>query len=270
MTENLFDDVGALLRAVADRVVLPLFRRLDDDDVEEKAPGDLVTTADRQAEEMISAGLRRLRPDSVVVGEEAVAEDPALLRHLDRPGHVWLVDPIDGTANFAAGRRPFALMVALLMDGEPTAAWVFDPLGDTLAVARAGAGTYVDGRRVRTTGAPADPGRLRGAAMSHYLPPAFRRRVEAAGERLGEVLPGQHCAGREYLDLLLGEQQFVLFWHTLPWDHVPGILLVRAAGGVARRFDGTDYHPVVEGKGLLVAADERVWSAAWEALFGGV
>ncbi|MER7459507.1 inositol monophosphatase family protein [Micromonospora sp. NPDC126480] len=268
MADTLLDDVGELLREAADQAVLPLFRKLDDADIAEKAPGDLVTVADRQAEELISAGLRRLRPGSVVVGEEAVADDPALLRHLRQPGDVWLVDPVDGTANFAAGRRPFALMVALLTDGQPVGAWVFDPLADTMAVALAGEGTYVDGRPVRTT-VPAGAGGLRGAAMSRFLPPAARSRVEAGGERLGELLPGQHCAGREYLDVLTGEQQFVLFWRTLPWDHAPGTLLVRAAGGVARRFDGTDYHPADEGEGLLVAASERVWTEVRDALLGG-
>ena len=66
------------------------------------------------------------------------------------------------------------------------------------------------------------------------------------------MLSGQHCAGREYLDLLTGKQQFVAFWRTLPWDHAPGALLVREAGGVVRRFDGEPYRPADEGNGLLV------------------
>lgn len=275
LTDTLTDDVAELLHRAATDVVLPLFQRLDDADVTEKAPGDLVTVADQRAEELISAGLRRLRPGSVVVGEEAVADDPSLLGHLrpggaggGRPssGDVWLVDPVDGTANFAAGRRPFALMVALLTGGEQVGAWVLDPLGGTLAVARAGHGTTVNGVPVRVGDAVPPPGELRGTAMTQFLPPKLRRRAEAGGERIGALLPGQHCAGREYLDLLVGEQQFVLFWRTLPWDHAPGALLVREAGGVARRFDGSDYHPAEDAPGLLVAANERVWAEAREAL----
>ncbi|MGC5019765.1 inositol monophosphatase family protein [Micromonospora sp. DT47] len=269
MADRLREDVGELLRETAADVVLPLFRKLDDSQVAEKAPGDLVTVADRRAEEKISAALRRLRPGSVVVGEEAAADDPALLRHLRGSGDVWLVDPIDGTANFAAGRRPFALMVALLTDGEPAAAWVLDPLAGTLAVTRAGEGTELDGRVVRTGHGVPSVGALRGTAVTKFLPPEARRSAEAGAKRIGELLPGQHCAGREYLDLLTGDQQFVLFWRTLPWDHAPGVLLVREAGGVARRFDGTEYHPADEGMGLLVAADERTWAEAREALLGG-
>ncbi|EEP71856.1 inositol monophosphatase [Micromonospora sp. KC207] len=269
MTDTLADDVAELLHRAATDVVLPLFQTLDDADVTEKAPGELVTVADRRAEELISAGLRRLRPGSVVVGEEAVADDPALLGHLRGGGDVWLVDPVDGTANFAAGKRPFALMVALLTDGEQVGAWVLDPLAGTLAVARAGRGTAVNGDPVRTAEEAPPLGALRGTAMTQFLPPEHRRRAEAGGERIGELLPGQHCAGREYLDLLVGAQEFVLFWRTLPWDHAPGVLLVREAGGVARRFDGGEYHPADQGPGLLVAANEQVWAEAREALIHG-
>lgn len=269
MVEPLLEEVGDLLRTAAAEVVVPMFRRLDDADISEKAPGEVVTVADREAEELISAGLRRLRPGSVVVGEEGVAEDPELLRHLRGAGDVWLVDPVDGTANFAAGRRPFALMVALLTGGAPVASWVYDPLAGTMAACRAGVGTWLDGRPVRISRTAPDAGALRGTAMTRFLPPEVRRTVEAGGERIGELLPGQHCAGREYLDILTGEQQFVLFWHTLPWDHAPGTLLVRAAGGVARRFDGTDYHPADGGYGLLVAASEEIWAKVRAALLAG-
>ncbi|MFF5175291.1 inositol monophosphatase family protein [Micromonospora sp. NPDC000089] len=268
MAEQLREQVGELLRETAAEVVLPLFRRLDDSQVAEKAPGDLVTVADRRAEERITEGLLRLRPGSVVVGEEAVADDPGLLRHLRDAGDVWLVDPVDGTSNFAAGRRPFALMAALLTDGEPAAAWVLDPLADMLATSVAGEGTELDGRPVRTAERVPAVGSLRGTAVTKFLPPDARRSAEAGADRIGELLPGQHCAGREYLDLLTGDQQFVLFWHTLPWDHVPGVLLVREAGGVARRFDGAEYHPADEGTGLLVAADEDTWAEARQALLG--
>ncbi|MEW2430372.1 inositol monophosphatase [Micromonospora sp. NPDC047644] len=266
MADTLLDDVGGLLWEAADQVVLPLFRKLDDDDVSEKAPGEVVTVADRRAEELLSAGLRRLRPGSTVVGEEGVADDPGLLRHLRDSGDVWLVDPVDGTANFAAGRRPFALMVSLLTDGRPAAGWILDPLAGTLAAGRADEGTLLNGRPVDGVGSVPPLGELRGAAMTRFLPPETRDRVRAGGRRLGELLPGQHCAGREYLDILTGEQQFVLFWRTLPWDHGPGTLLVRAAGGVARRFDGVDYHPADDGRGLLVAANEQVWADVHEAL----
>lgn len=165
-----------------------------------------------------------------MVGEEGVAADPAILAHLHGTVPAWLVDPLDGTANFAAGREPFAVMVALLEAGVIRASWILDPIADRLLTAEAGRGSYLDGVAVRpTVDAPATA--LRGAVMSRFLPPAWRSSVEAGAHRLGTVLPGQHCAGREYADILTGAQQFALFWRTLPWDHAPGVLLLQEAGG---------------------------------------
>ncbi|GAB3816427.1 hypothetical protein GCM10027605_65450 [Micromonospora zhanjiangensis] len=104
MTTNLIEEVGALLRKAAANAIMPSFRRLDDDEIEEKSPGQLVTVADRRAEQIIGDGLRALLPGSVVVGEEGVAEDAGQLEHLRESGPVWLVDPLDGTSNFTAGR----------------------------------------------------------------------------------------------------------------------------------------------------------------------
>jgi fructose-1,6-bisphosphatase/inositol monophosphatase family enzyme len=258
--------VADLLRETAAEVVVPMFRHLTAPDVTEKAPGEVVTVADRRSEEMISAGLTALLPGSVVVGEEGVAADAAILRRLRGEAPVWIVDPIDGTANYAAGREPYAIMVALMRGGETVAAWIYEPMTDTMAIAEAGAGTYVDGVRVSPapTDTPAD--QLRGVVPMTYFPAARRDRVKNGRARLGEVLSGQHCAGREYLDMLTGKQQFVAFWRTLPWDHAPGALLVREAGGVVRRFDGTPYRPADDGNGLLSAVSEEVWRTVDDAL----
>ncbi|ASW56745.1 inositol monophosphatase family protein [Plantactinospora sp. KBS50] len=266
MAELPLDEVSALLREVAGSAVLPLFRRLDAADIEEKAPGELVTVADREAERLIGARLRELLPGSAVVGEEAVAQRPELLRDLSGEGYVWLVDPVDGTANFAAGRRPFALMVALLRAGELIASWILDPLAEDLAVARLGTPTLLNGVPVRPGGHRPPLEEVRGVAATRFLPARLRAEVAAGGHRLGELLDGQHCAGREYLDMLTGAQQFVLFWRILPWDHAPGVLLVRCAGGVARHFDGSEYHPAEDRRGLLVAADEETWHGVRAAL----
>ncbi|GAA4437663.1 inositol monophosphatase family protein [Phytohabitans houttuyneae] len=254
---DLVDSVGQLLRDVAATVVLPSFQHLAEGDVEEKAPGELVTVADRRAEVRIADGLRSLLPDSVVVGEEGVAADPSVLDLLRESGPVWIVDPIDGTGNFAAGHGPFAIMTALVRGGAPVASWILDPLAGTLAVAESGSGTYVDG--VRAT-LPDDGSRpLRGAAMNRFLPADLRARVQRGLSAIDEVLPGLHCAGREYVDIVSGAQDFVLFWRTLPWDHVPGALLVQEAGGVVRRLDGTPYDLTGDGYGLLAAANDATW-----------
>ncbi|MEQ4301751.1 inositol monophosphatase family protein [Plantactinospora sp. B6F1] len=263
---RLVEQVGALLRRAAAEAILPMFRHLAESDVSEKAPGEVVTVADHRAEEIIAAGLRRLRPESEVVGEEGVAADPAVLDLLAGPAEAWLVDPLDGTANFAAGRQPFAVMAALRRGGRTEAAWILDPMADRLLVARAGEGAYLDGNAVRTTGESIPARSLRGVVASRFLPVELRERVTEGAGRIGTVLPGQHCAGQEYADIVDNRQQFAIFWRTLPWDHAPGALLVEAAGGVVRRLDGSPYDPVDGRAGLLVAANESVWDTVHAAL----
>ncbi|MET0415349.1 MAG: inositol monophosphatase, partial [Actinoplanes sp.] len=250
----MLDQVADLIREVAATEVLPRFRHLDNDEITQKAPGDLVTVADQESERALTRGLTALLPGSTVVGEEAVAADPQILDRLGGGGAVWIVDPVDGTNNFAAGKTPFAVMVALVRDREPVAGWILDVVGDRLTVAEAGAGAYLDGVRVKTR--TDDPGAaaLTGVVAHKYLPPQLRSVAGVNSSAFGTVTAGRHCAGYEYPAVATDEQQFALFWRILPWDHVAGSLIVREAGGTVRHLDGSDYLPTDSERGLLVAA----------------
>ncbi|MEV5413807.1 inositol monophosphatase family protein [Thermopolyspora sp. NPDC052614] len=261
------DKVTEILVGAAEDVILPRFRALGEGEVAEKSPGELVTVADREAEELIS---RRLRDvvDAPVVGEEAVAEDPGLLRALREAPEAWVVDPLDGTANFVAGRVEYAVMAALVRGGEAVAGWIVLPVEGRVYVAERGAGAWRDGGRLHRKPAPADPAALRGVALSKYLDPAKRARVEAAGARFAGFGPGVGSAGVEYAWLVDDELDFVLFHWTLPWDHTPGVLLLHEAGGCARRPDDSPYRPVETRPGLLAAADRGCWDTVRSLLLG--
>ncbi|WP_090791131.1 inositol monophosphatase family protein [Asanoa ishikariensis] len=266
MDAQLGSQVGALLRHTAATVVLPSYQHLQDSEISEKGPGDLVTVADRRSEEALTAGLSDLLPGSVVVGEEAYAADKSVLARIGGPAPTWIVDPIDGTANYAAGSGPFCLMVALVDAQGLAAAWIYDPIDDLMGYAVAGGGAFLGDVRVEPV-APLPADRLRGVAAATYYPANLRARVEGGGDRLGEVTNGQRCAGREYLDLLAGRQQFAMSWRTWPWDHAPGALLVREAGGVVRRLDGAEYVVAADpGEGLLAAIDDQTWRTVAGAL----
>ncbi|MEU8815331.1 inositol monophosphatase family protein [Actinoplanes sp. NPDC048796] len=263
----MLDQVADLIREVAATEVLPRFRHLADDEIKQKAPGDLVTIADQESEKALTRGLTALLPGSTVVGEEAVAADPRVLDRLGDGGDVWIVDPVDGTNNFAAGKTPFCVMVALVRDGEPAASWILDVVGDHMTLAEAGSGAYRDGVRVKTR--TDDPGTeaLRGVVARHYLPQHLREVADAHTHAFGEVTNGHHCAGYEYPAVALDEQQFVLFWRILPWDHVPGSLIIREAGGTVLHLDGTPYKPTDSERGMLVAPNDDVWHTVRDTLF---
>jgi fructose-1,6-bisphosphatase/inositol monophosphatase family enzyme len=267
MKDESFERVGALMAEAAERAILPRFRKLAQQDIEEKSPGELVTVADREAEAILTAGLAPLLPGSRVVGEEACASDPRMVERLGE-GSVWLVDPLDGTANFAAGRPVFAIMVALLEEGVTQAAWILDPLSGRLARAQRGSGAWLGERRLQASAAT--PGtRLRGS-MGRFMPEAMTATTAARLEAGAERLPGLMCAGAEYPLIAAGERDFAFYWRTLAWDHAAGILFLNEAGGKAARPDGSAYVPSNEGNGLLAAASPDRWERAHRLLFGDV
>ena len=142
-------EVVALVRATARAEIMPRFRKLGVSDVSAKSgPLDLVTVADEAAERMLARGLQRLFPGCDVVGEEGASRDPALLATIATAGRCFVLDPIDGTANFAAGLPLFGVIVAVVERGETVAAVIHDPVGDDTAKARRGRGG-LDGKRRR-------------------------------------------------------------------------------------------------------------------------
>ena len=263
----MLDRVAELVREVATTIVLPRFRHLSAGEIHEKSPGDVVTIADQEAERALTAGLTRLLPGSEVVGEEAVAADPDVLRRVGDLGAVWIVDPVDGTNNFAAGKTPFAVMVALLHAGEPAASWILDVVADRMAIAESGSGAYLDGVRVKSR--TDDPGAaaMRGTLARHYFPADLRAQVNDNAGAFASVTNGHHCAGYEYPSVATDEQQFAMFWRILPWDHVPGALFVREAGGTVRHLDGDPYRPTDSERGLLIAPNEDMWHTVHRTLF---
>ena len=257
MDAKILDGVGEILRRTAAETVMPRFAMLKPGESEMKAPGEPVTVADREAEEMIAKRLLALLPSARVIGEEACAADPSLLDHLGE-GSVWIVDPIDGTANFVAGRPPFAMMVALLNDGETVGSWILDPLGNHLAVAERGSGAWINGERiVAATSTPA-LNDLRGIISTAFCPPDRLVFVERIRGAIGEALPTARCAGHEYPLVATGQCDFALYWRTLAWDHAPGALLLTEAGGSVTYLDGTPYQPTCPQTGLLLTNNSAI------------
>ncbi|MFD9127174.1 inositol monophosphatase family protein [Kitasatospora sp. NPDC059571] len=263
------EKVAEILAEASAEAVEPRFRALGAGEVMEKAPGEVVTAADREAEVIISRRLRDLLPVPVV-GEEAVSADPALAEALRSEPAAWLVDPVDGTANFVAGRPDFAVMASLVRSGRTVASWIYQPVTRTSYAAELGAGAWRNGERLVRPPVADDPEKWRGSVKSRYLDPALHHRMQTRARAFGRITTGLRSAGMEYPQLAEGEQEFILYWRTLPWDHAPGSLLVTEAGGVSARLDGSDYRPDPPGceDGLLVACDPAVWERTRAILMG--
>lgn len=257
------DRVAQLVREAAAAEILPRFRRLGAGDIQQKTgPTDLVTQADRGAEAWLTRAFNQADPQALVLGEEAAALDPGLIAGLSGDRPLWVLDPVDGTINFAHGRVGFGCIVARIEQGRCVAGWIHDPLSGAMAMAVAGQGARLDGRLPRLAqGLPV--GGLIGAAYDE--PPTSRATADRLLRPGGVKAVANSMAGAmDYLSILRGETHFMLSVRSLVWDHAAGMLLIAEAGGATGFLDGSAYDPRRQDGRPLVAPDR----AAWQALRG--
>jgi myo-inositol-1(or 4)-monophosphatase len=187
---------------------------------------DVVTEADRRAEAALLELLRAERPGDGVLGEEGAAVAGGERR--------WLLDPVDGTLNYARGLPAWCSAVALVEGGGAVASAVWDPVADELFSAARGEGATVNGAPLRVGSAP----RLEDAVVATFVD--VRRRdgdVVAGTERLLRAVGALRAVGCGSLELAWIAAARLHGWvqaDVEPWDWHPGALLVSEAGGEAR------------------------------------
>ena len=196
-------------------------------EVKAEGPTDLVTEADRRAEALLLDLLREERPGDGVVGEEGAAVAAAGARR-------WLLDPVDGTHNYARGVPLWCSAVALIDAEGPLACAVYDPERGELFSAARGEGAALGGAPLRPGGGAA----LGSASVAMFVD--ARRRDDgvlpvnaAVAGRVG-ALRCLGCGSLELAYVAAGRLDAWLQPDSEPWDWNPGALLVREAGGVAR------------------------------------
>jgi fructose-1,6-bisphosphatase/inositol monophosphatase family enzyme len=242
------DAVLRLLQDVAEKVINPRFRKLAGDQVEEKNPGDLVTVADHESEELLTQALREAYPDAVVLGEEAEATDPDLLDRFAAADHAFTVDPVDGTKNFVHGSPDHAVMVGEMRDGVVVRGWIWQPQHEAAYVAERGAGAWLNGERLTLTESTGSPYRT-----------ARRKWVGKELGDLGTLELTWACCGVDYPHLVAGDSRAHVYNHSKPWDHLPGALILTEAGGHIGMIDGAPFDPRRLGPGLVGAPDKDVY-----------
>ncbi|KUM78383.1 inositol monophosphatase [Streptomyces sp. ISL-22] len=264
-------DVQEAVRKAAAAEIMPRFRQLAAHEVDQKAgPHDLVTDADRLAEQYLTEVLGALLPGSVVVGEEAVHANPVTYDAIRGDAPVWIVDPVDGTRQFVHGDSGFCTLVALAQHGVLLASWTYAPARDQLATAIRGKGAFLDGERL-FSGAP-EPGRDLEVATSHpdYTTDEEKRALLALWT---DGVRPRACgsAGLEYLAVARGELDATAFSWEAAWDHAAGLLLVEEAGGTALTRTGEPFR-ITGGNALpfTAARDAATARRVVELLAGGV
>ncbi len=235
---SLDEAVSALMRETAEKTLLKHYQKLSIGDVTDKAADDVVTIADTESEAMLAEGLAKILPDAVIVGEEAAHADPAIFERLSNK-LCWIIDPLDGTNNYAVGKPPFGILLALAERGETVAGWIYDPLSGRLCTAHRGQGAWINGERFTSRVSGEDKPI---AAISLVFVDQAKR--EALLEHIAPhytLVDIPRCAAEQYPRIGLGVNDVSLFEKTLAWDHAAGVLFLNESGGKAARPDGSAY-----------------------------
>lgn len=253
--------VIALIRETAETEILPRFRALAKSDIKTKShANDLVTPADVESEKRLAAALTRLMPGSVVVGEETAEVDPDVLAVLGTDIPAWIIDPVDGTFNFAHGNENFATIVALSVAGRTLAGWIHLPMEDSTTWAIEGQGAWRDGQAIRV--APAAPLAEMVGTGSRWVRKHAQQRREAGDLDAPSRTVHLGCTGKEYTELARGAVHFAQWQRLKPWDHAAGLLMHAEAGGYSALIeDGQPYRagPALDPRTILVAPDRESW-----------
>lgn len=253
------EKVADILRHVAETEVMPRFKNLATGDIREKNPGDFVTVADEASEKALSALLREYLPGSDVVGEEAVSKDASVLERFKSGNPIWVIDPIDGTYNFAHNRSHFGILVALVQNNVTQYGWVFDCPGSRMAIAQKGKGATINGKKAevrQTAKTLSDMVGMGGGGQAWHFEP-----VAGIVKEVLNVRSSLH----DFLNFAAGDADFVIHLNKVtPWDHSPTVLLAEEAGGYVRlAAENIPFTPDMHKHCVLIAAVDK---PRWEML----
>ena len=230
----------------ASKVLIRDFGEVEKLQVSIKGPGDFVTASDKKVEKILIEELQKARPNYSILSEEIGQID-------NDESFRWIIDPIDGTANFLHGIPHFAISVGLEQDKEIICGIVYDPIKDEMFVAEKGNGAYLNNYRMRVssrsklkdciifTGGPKREAKNRALALKEYYNFSSKvmlpiRKLGSAALDMAYVAAGR-CDG---------------FWqrNLNYWDIAGGIILVKESGGFISDFNGENQY--IENKTILV------------------
>ena len=255
------EKIADIIREVAAEKIVPRFQQLEDHEITTKTgPQDFVTIADLEAEEELTRIFKDMVPGSHVIGEEAVSKNETDMGVLaTHDGLIWVVDPVDGTANFTRGDKKFGCIVALVSKGKTIQSWILDIPADRMAIAEQGAGVEINGSRRTFPQMNDNLNDTRGFISRRFLPKKLK-------EDLKDVLDSEFgnietylCCAHEYLDILEGDAFFSMYSRIRPWDHLAGCMMMAESGGYVRKWDRSHYGPGDERGGVIVAPDKNIW-----------
>ena len=217
--------------------------RLEKVKIEDKGRNDFVTEVDRMAEEDIVDTIHYLYPNHTILAEESGSDKSPTGEEVEDE-YQWIIDPLDGTANYIHGQPHFCVSIALKWKGQLECGVVFDPLREELFTATRGHGAQLNSRRIRVSG----QGRLGRSSLAAEFPTYQPDRLNDSLKVFKAMVPrvaNVRCSGSAALNLAyVAAGRLEGYWQDCldPWDMAAGALLVREAGGLVSDHNGSqDY-----------------------------
>jgi len=259
-------DVQEIMEHVSREVTLKWFDRLKPSDIDTKAHIlDLVTPADREAEGVYTGLLQKLLPGSLMLGEEGSFKNGhPKLKDMSNEAPTWVVDPIDGTRNFAAHLPQFGSVVGLAYKNEFIAGFIHFPVINSTIEAARGAGAFLDGKQLLVN-VRGPNGNIYGAMDTELYESKKDNLQSLDGMKLGPAIVSSIDYARmvtalRFEDAVLKQTDFV---SRKPdgmkvWDHGAGTLVVREAGGIVRTWEDKEPNMDALTDGMVAACNENV------------
>lgn len=248
-------DAARQIAEEAGALLMERFGRLSGQEIERHGRRDVVTVADREAEEHITRRLTELDPDVPVLGEEGARTAQASGQVPEGP--LWIVDPLDGTVNFVQGIPVFAVSIGLVEDGQPVLGVVHAPALRQTFWGAPGSGCFEDQRPVSVSVTPMLEDAIVATGFAYDRNALADNNLENI-ERIAGTTRGIRRMGAAAVDLAyVASGRLDGFWelHLAPWDVAGGAALIRAAGGrVTDQRGGEDWlfgRHIVASNGLL-------------------
>lgn len=245
------------LTQIAQQEIMTRFNQVG---YELKADGSLLTEADTAMQKAMKSFLDANWPEFALLGEESEKHEQQAA--LDSPNGCWILDPIDGTTNFANGIAFFSVSLALMINGELVAGLIYDPARDELFEARLGLGAQLNGKPIKTDTNPRSLKECVGIID-------FKRLDDALATALAIQAPyaSQRSFGSVALDwcwIAAGRGQLYLHGNQSLWDYAAGWLILNEAGGASISLDGQAVLVKKIGKRPAIAASNQALLANWK------
>ena len=244
------NDLREILFNLSKNIIIPSFGNLKKNQITYKNGKDIVTDIDVMVEDELRKFLLKLVKNSNFIGEEIYSKNSKILNYYLSDDYCWTVDPIDGTKNFAKTNERFAIMVALTKKNQIIQSFIYKPLTEEYIYADR-TGAYLNNNKINLNNKIKIENAI-GSISTKYWEEEEQNKLFSLNYKF-QSINSYGSIGCEYFDIALGLRHFTVLSRLNPWDHIPGVFIVRQAGGHDCHFDKKEYKFYKDSRNLIVS-----------------